>query len=125
MSHKVKLALSLLPILLFGTAIMLEAQSFFFAKDPGVRDGADAGGPLDPLSSGEQAFFVAGQDQFQEVQSVQGYTGDPAFANTELGAPQKTIIYRALLGDLALPVVAYCVLLVVGSRRGRKPPPAP
>ena len=85
MSHKVKLTLSLLPILLFGTAVMLEAQIFFFAKDTGVRDGADAGGPLDGLSFRELAFFAAGQDQFQEVQSVKGATGDPTFAGTEPG----------------------------------------
>ena len=76
MSHKVKITLLVLPVLLFGAAIMPEAQILFFAKDPGVRDGADGGGPLDGLSPGEQVFFEAGQDQFLEVQSVQGTLPD-------------------------------------------------
>lgn len=45
----------------------------FPAADPGVRGGAaGAGGPIDNLSDAETAFFNAGLDQFNEVQSVQG-----------------------------------------------------
>src|SRR3989441_5290842 len=43
------------------------------AKDPGVRGGSPgAGGPILGLNTNEQAFFAAGQDEFEEVQSVQG-----------------------------------------------------
>jgi CxxC motif-containing protein (DUF1111 family) len=56
-------------------------QPKFLARDPGVRGGLPAaGGPMSGLSDAEHAFFVAGQDAFQEVQSVQGTIPD-----TELG----------------------------------------
>jgi len=43
------------------------------AKDPGVRGGSPgAGGPIHGLNTNERAFFSAGQDEFEEVQSVQG-----------------------------------------------------
>src|SRR5712692_5139484 len=43
------------------------------AKDPGVRGGSpDAGGPIRGLNKDEREFFSAGQDEFEEVQSVQG-----------------------------------------------------
>lgn len=66
------LALALLMALgVFGMVAMLEAE--FVAKDPGVRGGdAGAGDPIPGLTDAEQAFFVAGQDEFQEPQTVQG-----------------------------------------------------
>src|SRR5437667_11685244 len=43
------------------------------AKDPGVRGGSPgAGGPIPGLNTNERAFFSAGQDEFEEAQSVQG-----------------------------------------------------
>src|SRR5213593_4332783 len=43
------------------------------AKDPGVRGGSPgAGGSIRGLNTDERAFFSAGQDEFEEVQSVQG-----------------------------------------------------
>ncbi len=59
------------------TAVLAGAVSLdllrFAARDPGVRTGpAGAGGMLDGLTALEQQLFSAGQDQFQEVQSVQG-----------------------------------------------------
>lgn len=57
----------------------------FIATDPGVRGGpAGAGGAISGLNLNETAFFNAGQDQFNEVESVQGPIS-PAFANTGTG----------------------------------------
>jgi CxxC motif-containing protein (DUF1111 family) len=43
------------------------------ASDPGVRGGPAGAGPMiSGLSTAQQAFFGAGQDDFNEVQSVQG-----------------------------------------------------
>ena len=77
MFPKLKRALFVLSLLLFGMATSLHADFFFFpifvAKDPGVRDGVrGAGGPITGLSDSEQAFFDAGLDAFNEVQDVQG-----------------------------------------------------
>jgi CxxC motif-containing protein (DUF1111 family) len=53
----------------------------FIARDPGVRTGpAGAGGMLSGLTDIEQQTFGLGQDQFNEVQSVQGTIPD-----TEVG----------------------------------------
>jgi len=53
------------------------------AKDPGVRGGSPgAGGPIRGLNTDERAFFSAGQDEFEEVQSVQG---DAIIPGTEPG----------------------------------------
>jgi len=61
----------LMALVVFGMVAMLEAE--FVAKDPGVRGGdAGAGDPIPGLIDAERAFFLAGQDQFQEVQAVQG-----------------------------------------------------
>lgn len=66
-----KTAVFVLVVLLLGMAAMLEAE--FVAQDPGVRGGPPgAGGPIPGLTGFEEALFLAGQDQFQEVQSVQG-----------------------------------------------------
>ena len=47
------------------------AQSFFRAKDPGVRGGtADAGAPISVLSMGQLAFFAGGQQEFLEEENV-------------------------------------------------------
>jgi CxxC motif-containing protein (DUF1111 family) len=40
------------------------------AKDPGVRSGSDAGGPVTGLGKGERALFDAGQVAFQEADGV-------------------------------------------------------
>lgn len=70
-----KTAIFLSAILLLGVAATLEAE--FVAQDPGVRGGQPgAGGPILGLSGFEQTFFLAGRDQFQEVQSVQGTVPD-------------------------------------------------
>ena len=42
----------------------------FVARDPGVRDGADAGGPLPGLTANQLAFFNQGQADFNEVEDV-------------------------------------------------------
>ena len=39
------------------------------------------------------------------------------FANTELGRPHTSLIYRALAGDLAIPVVAWFVIRAIEHRR--------
>jgi len=57
------------------------SSDLFIARDPGVRTGpAGAGGMLSGLTDLEQQLFGVGQDQFKEVQSVQGTIPD-----TELG----------------------------------------
>ena len=65
-----------------GPALMLSAQS-----DPGVRKGAlGAGGPVPGLASSELQYFLAGLDNFQEVDSVEGpQPGLPATAHTGAG----------------------------------------
>jgi CxxC motif-containing protein (DUF1111 family) len=42
----------------------------FFARDPGVRDGADAGGPLPGLTANQLAFFSQGKEDFNEAEDV-------------------------------------------------------
>ena len=47
------------------------ASSTTAARDPGVRGGAaGAGGPIAGLTAGQSAFFTAGQQDFQEVETV-------------------------------------------------------
>jgi CxxC motif-containing protein (DUF1111 family) len=49
----------------------------FVAADPGVRGGPPgAGGPLPGLSPRDEEFFLAGQEAFQEIDSVQGTIAD-------------------------------------------------
>jgi len=56
MSLQIKIASSVLALLLFGVAVSLQAD--FFAMDPGVRGGpAGAGGPIHGISDAELAFF--------------------------------------------------------------------
>jgi CxxC motif-containing protein (DUF1111 family) len=70
-----KVTILVLAALLLGMAALLQAE--FVARDHGVRGGAPgAGGPIPGLTNSEQAFFLAGQDQFQEVESVQGRIPD-------------------------------------------------
>ncbi len=65
--------------LVFGLILSLGAENA--ANDPGVRAGAPgAGGKISGLSPGEAAFFDAGKDDFEEVQSVLG-----TVAGTEAG----------------------------------------
>ena len=88
MFPRVRIVPLLLAVLLLGTAAGLEAQ--FWALDPGVREGdAGAGGPIDGVSLGELAFFVAGREQFEEVQSVQG-TLTPQGMIPDPGTPPGT-----------------------------------
>src|SRR5712691_5347390 len=71
MSLQIKIASSVLALLLFGVAVSLQAD--FFAMDPGVRGGpAGAGGPIHGISDAELAFFKAGLAAFNEIQDVQG-----------------------------------------------------
>ncbi len=71
MSLQIKIASSVLALLLFGAAVSLQAD--FFAMDPGVRGGpAGAGGPIHGISDAELAFFKAGLAAFNEIQDVQG-----------------------------------------------------
>jgi CxxC motif-containing protein (DUF1111 family) len=42
----------------------------FSARDPGVRDGVDAGGPLPGLTANQLAFFGQGKDDFNSVEDV-------------------------------------------------------
>ena len=42
----------------------------FFARDPGVRGGADAGGPLPGLTANQRAFFDQGLEEFNSVEDV-------------------------------------------------------
>jgi CxxC motif-containing protein (DUF1111 family) len=52
-----------------GSFQLLPAQ--FAARDPGVRGGpAGAGAPLPGLTAGEEAFFEAGKEDFEEAEGV-------------------------------------------------------
>jgi CxxC motif-containing protein (DUF1111 family) len=42
----------------------------FSARDPGVRDGADAGGPLPGLTANQRAFFDTGKADFNSAEDV-------------------------------------------------------
>src|SRR5713226_8872940 len=44
--------------------------SSFIATDPGVRDGADAGGAIAGLTGNQPKFFNAGKDDFEEEEEV-------------------------------------------------------
>ena len=47
------------------------SQSFFSARDPGVRGGAaGAGAPFKTLTSTQLDFFLAGQEDFEELEQV-------------------------------------------------------
>jgi CxxC motif-containing protein (DUF1111 family) len=53
-----------------GAAVQCAAQT---AHDPGVRGGtAGAGNPISGLSSGQQAMFSAGLEEFMQLDSVKG-----------------------------------------------------
>lgn len=70
-----KIAIFVSALVLLAMAAMLEAE--FVARDPGIRGGPPgAGEPIPGLSGSEQTLFLAGQDQFLEVQSVQGTVPD-------------------------------------------------
>ena len=70
-----KIAIFVSVVVLLAMAAMLEAE--FVARDPGVRGGSPgAGEPIPGVTGYEQAMFLAGQEQFQEVQSVQGTIPD-------------------------------------------------
>src|SRR5437867_1342687 len=74
-----KRILALMVLLTFGIAGLPQAQTvaLFTAKDPGVRGGqAGAGGPIPGLTAAELAFFNAGLDAFNEVDSVSGTIPD-------------------------------------------------
>ena len=67
---KIKLMLSVVLVLVLATAFVSQAQHYR-ARDPGVRGGAPgAGGMLPGLTAGQQAFFVAGQEEFAEVEKI-------------------------------------------------------
>jgi CxxC motif-containing protein (DUF1111 family) len=58
-------------VVVLGLVAVLEAA--FLAQDPGVRgDAPGAGDPIDGLSPAEAAVFAAGQESFEEVNSVKG-----------------------------------------------------
>jgi CxxC motif-containing protein (DUF1111 family) len=51
---------------------IVSSQTFFRAADPGVRGGAaGAGGPIDGLTPMELAFFNAGKEDFEELETVE------------------------------------------------------
>src|SRR2546427_4464304 len=84
-----KVLLLVLALLLFGGTAMGQVPAVpdlpavSPAKDPGVRGGSPgAGGSIRGLNTDERAFFSAGQDEFEEVQSVQG---DAIIPGTEPG----------------------------------------
>lgn len=59
--------------LLFVTFWLLATPVAYAQTDAGVRPGpADAGGPLEGLSAGEEKLFWAGWERFKEVYSVSG-----------------------------------------------------
>jgi CxxC motif-containing protein (DUF1111 family) len=85
----IKVLLLVLALPFFGTTALgqvpaaRDLHAVYRAKDPGVRGGAPgAGGPIHGLNADERAFFSAGEDEFQEVQSVQG---DAIIPDTEPG----------------------------------------
>ena len=58
-------------------ALVAALSADLTATDPGIRGGAPgAGGPLPGLSGLNLQFFLAGQDGFQEIDSVQGTIPD-------------------------------------------------
>src|SRR5437016_2372872 len=76
---QLKRILALMVLLTFGMAGFPQAQTVapFTARDPGVRGGqAGAGGPIPGLTAAELAFFNAGLDAFNEVDSVSGTIPD-------------------------------------------------
>ncbi len=85
----IQVLLLVLALALFGRTAMGQVPAVpdlpavSSAKDPGVRGGSPgAGGPIRGLNTDERAFFSAGQDEFEEVQSVQG---DAIIPGTEPG----------------------------------------
>jgi len=68
-------------LLAVSLAIVAALRADFVATDPGVRGGPPgAGGPLPGVAGLELQFFLAGQQAFQEADSVQG-----TIPNTGLG----------------------------------------
>jgi CxxC motif-containing protein (DUF1111 family) len=67
--HAVPLLLtSVAGLFFFHSQIAISVD--FFARDPGVRGGVDAGGPLPGLTANQLAFFGQGKDDFEEVEEV-------------------------------------------------------
>ena len=67
---KIRLTLAVVVVVVLATVYASQAQ-FFRARDPGVRGGAPgAGGMLPGLTTGQQAFFVAGQAEFAEADGI-------------------------------------------------------
>jgi CxxC motif-containing protein (DUF1111 family) len=67
---KIRLTLAVVVVVVLATVYASQAQ-FFRARDPGVRGGAPgAGGMLPGLTTGQQAFFVAGQAEFVEADGI-------------------------------------------------------
>ena len=64
------------PFLLVSTAgiLLFESQTVssvdFSARDPGVRDGVDAGGPIAGLTANQLEFFNLGKTDFEEAEEV-------------------------------------------------------
>ncbi len=67
---RIKLMLAVVVFVVLAPAFVSQAQ-FFRAKDPGVRGGAaGAGGMIPGLTAGQQAYFIAGQAEFSDVEGV-------------------------------------------------------
>src|SRR6058998_2494948 len=68
-----RLILAVLAALVLGAAALLQAQTtaVFRASDPGVRGGAPgAGGPIAGLIGRQREFFMAGKDEFEQIDDV-------------------------------------------------------
>src|SRR4051794_28255881 len=60
-------ALAFIGVLTKQVTVITQAST---AKDPGVRSGTAAGGPLPELNSYESAYFNAGREDFNEPESI-------------------------------------------------------
>ena len=63
-----KLILAIVVVALLGISQTINAQ--FRARDPGVRGGVAAGGPIGGLTAEEQEMFDVGRDDFSEEEAV-------------------------------------------------------
>jgi CxxC motif-containing protein (DUF1111 family) len=63
-----RLVLAIVVVALLGVAQTIYAQ--FRAKDPGVRGGTSAGGPVPGLTAAEFEMFTVGRDDFSEEEQV-------------------------------------------------------